>query len=441
MTNILLITTDQQRADSLGCSGNAVARTPCLDALAARGALFRNHYTPNQICSPSRATLFSGRYARHHGLTHNGIALPANVRLITHDLKDRGYRTHGVGKFHFQPILAPDIYAMPDSEAYWSLPQSAGWRGPFYGFDSVDILIGESAVAARAGHYANWLRQTAPEAVDLYLPENALAPRPRDLDEVWKCAVPVKLHYNNWIVDRACAFIKEARRDDPFFLFVSFPDPHHPFSPPEPWCDLFDPANMPLPAVEPGELDLMPDYIGNGVGESEDSDNAQGSYVDYLLKPGRPREQGFMQTTRRISEATMRLAIALTYGMVAMIDDCVSRILADLEAQDLLDDTLVIFTSDHGELLGDHGLIRKGPAPFRQLLQVPLIMAGPGVVPGARLQMTSHLDLRQTILDCLEAGWDEGDGVSFCDLLRRPDGKGRGRTLWRISPANRCRAV
>ena len=88
--NVILIMTDQQRADSLGCTGNSVARTPHIDALAARGAVFRNHFTPHQICSPSRSTLFSGLFARHHGLTRNGVALPEDLPLITHDLKDAG---------------------------------------------------------------------------------------------------------------------------------------------------------------------------------------------------------------------------------------------------------------------------------------------------------------------------------------------------------------
>lgn len=434
MTNVVLISTDQQRADSLGCSGNRVARTPHLDGLAARGALFLNHHTPNQICSPSRATLFSGRYARHHGLTRNGVALDESVALITHDFKAGGYATRGVGKFHFQPILAPAALAMPDSNAFWELPQSRGWTGPFYGFDEVDILIGESAVAAEAGHYASWLRETAPEAIELYRADRALATRPTDLDEIWKSAVPEKFHYNSWITDRACGFLEARRVDEPFFLFVSYPDPHHPFSPPVPWCDMFEPADMPLPKVVPGELDLMPDYVRDGAGECDDENAGGASYFEYLLKPGKPREQGFMQTTRHISEGTMRMAIAFTHGLVAMLDQCVGRILSCLSDRGLADDTLVIFTSDHGELLGDHGLIRKGPTPYRQLLQIPLIIAGPDVAPGERRQLTSHVDLRATVLEYLRLDGDAGDGVSMCEILREPRAAGRTRIFAEFHP-------
>jgi arylsulfatase A-like enzyme len=434
MTNLVLITSDQQRADSLRSSGNKHALTPHLDALAAHGACLHSHFTPNQICSPSRATLFSGLYARHHQLTHNGIALSPDVQLLSHDLSNAGYITHGVGKFHFQPILAPAEYAMPDSDAFWTLPQSENWCGPFYGFDSVEIVIGESAAATRGGHYARWLRAAAPEAVELYQPAHALAPRPQDLDEVWKSAVPQALHYNNWIADRACDFLNGLPGDDSFFLFVSFPDPHHPFSPPAPWCDMFDPATVPLPAHEPGELDFMPSYMRDGLGEGEADDDDGKSYLDYLLDPGLPREQGFLETTRRLSESTLRQAIAHTYGMVSMIDACIGRIIAALRAHKRAEDTLIIFTSDHGELLGDHGLIRKGPSPYRQLLQVPMIISGPSVEPGPRHQITSHVDIKATVLDLLGLAGAAGDGASFAKILKHANAPGRRHMFGEYHP-------
>lgn len=423
---------DQQRADSLGCTGNGVVKTPNIDALAARGAVFENHFTPHQICSPSRATLFSGRMARHHGLTRNGVALKEDTPLIPHDLKDAGYRTHGVGKFHFQPILAGAEHAMPDSNAFWDLPQSKGWTGPFYGFDKVDILIGEAVGATKGGHYSRWLAQTAPEAADLYLPENALSPGPCDLDEVWKAAIPEELHYNTWITDRACAFVAEQTPSNPFFLFVSYPDPHHPFSPPAPWCDMYDPSDMPDPDARPDELDKMPSYILDG-----DREEATKSYVDFLRNPGPPREQGFLQTTRRMSPASIRQAIAHTYGMVSMIDAGVGRILEQLAAQGLTDETLVIFTSDHGELLGDHGLIRKGPSPYRALLNVPLVIAGPGVAPGRRSGLTSHLDLRATLNARLGLPHKATDGRSFAAMLDDPAAQGPDHLLAEYHPRTR----
>ncbi|HKF70640.1 MAG TPA: sulfatase-like hydrolase/transferase [Stellaceae bacterium] len=424
MPNLVLFMADQLRADALGCFGNPLARTPVLDAVAASGARLSAHMTPNQICSPSRASLFSGLYARNHGLVHNGIALRDDIGLLPHALARAGFRTHGIGKFHFQPILAPAAFRMPESNAFWGLPESTGWRGPYYGFQTAEFVIGESAAVTVAGHYARWLEATDPDAVEFYRRERAVAQPPADLDEVWKCAVPEHLHYNRWIADRACAFLADQRRES-FFLFVSFPDPHHPFTPPRPWCDMFDPAEVPAPKMVPGELLQMPDYIaGSGVVD-QGAEEGHKSYLDFLLSPGASREQGFMTTVDRISDATLRLAIAHTYGSVAMIDDCIGRVLGALRSSGCADDTFVVFTSDHGEFLGDHGLLRKGPPPYRQLLNVPMLIAGPGIDPITIDTLTSHVDIRATMLELLGVAGAAGDGMSFGSLLRGETGVGR----------------
>lgn len=422
MTHLLIIMTDQQRMDSLGCYGNTHAKTPNLDRLAARGAVFTNHFTPNQICSPSRASLFSGLYPRHHGLTHNGIPLDAKIDLITHQLKQAGYATHGIGKFHFQPILAPAEYAMPDAYSFWETEASEGWRGPFYGFDTVDMLIGESAAVMGGGHYPQWLQQQQPDAGDHYAPEAAQHTIAEDLDELWKCAIDESLHYNRWIANRACDYLKQRPSDQPSFLFVSFPDPHHPFSPPAPWCDLFDQQQLPMPVDVPGELDKMPDYIRrNQISEQVPTDGEK-SYLDFLLHPGIPREQGFMQTTHHLSDTTIQQMVRHTYGSISMIDDCVGQIIQTLEAEGILDETLIVFTSDHGELLGDHGLLRKGAAPYQQVLQTPMIIAGPKVVAGERSGLTSHIDLKATLLEHLGLPVSGDDGTSFAPALQQLDG-------------------
>lgn len=414
--NVILIMTDQQRADGLGCTGNPILQTPNLDRLGQGGAVLRNHQTPHQICSPSRATLFSGLFARNHGLTRNGVALPEEKDLVTHALQRAGMKTHGIGKFHFQPILAGPEHRMPDSNAFWESAESKDWRGPFYGFDTVDMLIGESVASVRGGHYAAWLKDVAPHAVALYQPENALFGPLDDLDEVWKSAIPDELHYNTWITDRACAFLESQEAQDSFFLMVSYPDPHHPFAPPRPWCDMYDPADIVMPDVVDAELTRMPGYVS----ESEST-----SYLNYLRTPGKPREQGFMVKTDTISETSLRMAIAHTYGMISMIDACVGRILCALQDSGSADETMIVFTADHGELLGDHGLLRKGPSPYTQLLNVPCIFNGPGIVAGERTQLTSHLDMRSTILELCDIPHGGDEGRSFADVLRDPGAAGR----------------
>ena len=135
---------------------------------------------------------------------------------------------------------------------------------------------------------------------------------PADLSEVWKCALPPELHYNSWIGARACDFIESVDRRDPFFLFVSFPDPHHPFSPPAPYSERYDPALVPMPRVVKGELDRMPGYLNTGMSDEW----MELGIDDYESVPIGSIEQGAMIRTDRISERTLRLAIAHTYGMI-----------------------------------------------------------------------------------------------------------------------------
>ena len=415
--NIILICTDQMRFDALGCTGNSIAKTKNIDQLAKSGMVFSNHITPCQICAPSRASLFTGRMARHHGLTHNGMALDQTQSLFTHRLKSAGYRTHGIGKFHFQPILADQEHMMPESNAFWQTPESEGWTGPFFGFDAVDFVIGESFASTRGGHYGRWLHDNHPDVVDLYLPENSLDEQADDMDEVWRSAVPPAYHYNTWIADRAVDVISSVEHQDPLFMFVSFPDPHHPFSPPADYADQFDPLDMPMPTCLDGELDRMPDYIGKQIWV--EGEGTKITYKEFLASGSVSIEQGTWQRTSEFGEMSMRKIIAYTHALNMMIDEGVGRIMTALETQGMAENTVVIFTSDHGELLGDHGLIRKGPMPYRQLLRVPLVVSG--AIPNALQDtdidaLTSHLDLMPTILDL--AGIEDSDeGLEGSSLL------------------------
>ena len=415
-SNVVLFCTDQLRFDALSCTGNSIVNTPNIDRIAQNGVSFTNHITPCQICAPSRASMFTGLYPRHHGLTRNGVALDPSYEHLTHVMMENGVRTYGVGKFHFQPILASAAYGMPESNAFWSLPESEDWRGPFYGFQNVDLVIGESFTSTRGGHYGRWLEREHPGVADLYLPENGLDFELDEMDEVWRSAVPAELHYNSWIAGQATDFVARTDKDNPFFLFVSFPDPHHPFSPPAPYCDMFDPAEMPEPAYIEGELDAMPSYISKETW----TDGFEGdiSYKDFLAEGKFAIEQGTWQKTSAFSIQSMHKIIAYTHAMVKMIDDCVGRVLSSLDARGLAENTIVIFTSDHGELLGDHGLIRKGPMPYRQLLQIPLVMSGPGIPKGQTLDaLTSHLDIKETLLDLLGLQGRPTDGTSLVPLL------------------------
>lgn len=412
--NFVFICTDQQRSDSLGCAGNEVAMTPNIDAIAASGMRFTRHITPMQICSPSRATMLTGLYPRHHGLVMNGMALPQEVPTVTAMLQANGYVTHGVGKQHLQPLLAPAQYAMPDSRAFWGTADAAGWNGPYYGYQTLDLLLGESDTAFIAGHYANWLRENHPTTLHLLEPKYAQQAPPEDLDEIWRSAMPIEQHYNSWITDRAVNFLQQpAREQEPFFLFVSYPDPHHPFDPPGQYADRYDPGEVKLPPVSQDELNRQPSYYAELYPKGE-------GFRELYWAGRTDLEAGSMITTKNISDESMRRAIAYTYAMIEMIDDGVGRIQQILQQQNLTENTYIIFTSDHGELLGDHGLLHKGPPPYRQLTEVAMLLQGPGVSENQTSSaLTNHIDLAPTILNLSEIDFDTAwfDGMSMSPLI------------------------
>ena len=408
--NVLVLCTDQQRADSLGAYGNTHAHTPHLDALAARGLRFDDHLTPNQICCPSRGTMITGLCPRHHGMTTNGRTLHHGLPTLPGLLNESGYDTHAVGKLHLQPIMADESLRFPESVPFWQAGHGEGWNGPYFGYRTVDFMIGESLLATQGGHYAAWLEKEHPEAVALYRSEAALDGPLADLDEAWTAAVPAELHYNTWIADRAIDFLERA--EPPFLLFVSSPDPHHPFSPPRPWADRFDARDMPAPAATPGEMERMPDYVRARIGSTDWIDNDAPAV-----------EQGGMTVTDGVSPQSLARAIALTRGMEAMIDDAFGRVLAALDRLGFAAETVVLFTSDHGEFLGNHGLLHKGPPPYRDLSRVSFIMAGPGLPRGeSTAAPSSHLDIMPTLLDLCGV---DADGLRCDGLSLRPVLEGR----------------
>ncbi len=436
--NILWICTDQQRSDSLGCYGNEQVRSPNIDSIAQAGVKFQRHLTPMQICSPSRATMLTGLYPRHHQLITNGRALPENVPTLTQTLADNGYRTHAVGKQHLQPILAPAKLNMPDSRAFWKHPEASDWNGPYYGYQTIDLLLGESDTAQISGHYANWLRENYPQYVDYLKPKMADAEPPADLDEIWRSAMPVECHYNTWITDRAVDFLAQYSADQnvgaeqPFCLFVSFPDPHHPFDPPAEYADRYNPDEMPLPEVTEQDLQSRPPYCGDLFPKGQ-------GFRKLYWQADEGAEAGSSITTEDISDESMRKAIAYTHAQVEMIDDGIGRMLAQLQKSGVADNTIVIFTSDHGEYLGNHGLLHKGPASYRQLTELSFLVSGPGIMAGAEVDsLTSHIDLLPTLLEL--AGIEqtaEVDGVSLKPVLAGSAERVRDHTFGEYHPTVR----
>ena len=393
--NVLCIITDQQRADHLSCMGNPTLQTPHIDRLASSGVRFTRAYVNNPLCMPGRATLFTGQTPRGHGVRTNGIPLNPSLPTMVQALAASGYRTHAVGKLHLTCFFAGsgqdaarlDPLAYTESAPLWESGRIRQLPTPYYGFQTVEFAGGHGSHLW--GDYAHWLEGHHPGALRLYRPEAALRP-PTGADQSWVSAIPAEWHHSTWIADRTIAFLQQEGRERPFFLWCSFPDPHHPFCPPEPYASRYDPASIPVPLRREGELDDLPPHFRR-------------SYEEDVLVSGR-------RVRTRMPDAHRQEIIAHTYGMIALIDEQVGRVLDCLEALGLRQDTIVVFLSDHGDLMGDHGLLNKGPFHFEGLIRVPFIWSWPGHFPAGRATaaLASFLDFAPTLLDLCGVPVPEG---------------------------------
>ncbi|MFW5799087.1 MAG: sulfatase, partial [Planctomycetota bacterium] len=257
MPNILLITTDQQRRDSLGCYGNPVCRTPNLDTLASGGLRFTECYVNNPLCMPNRSTLLTGRHVNAHRVRTNGRSLDPREVTFPQLLGQAGYRTGAFGKMHFtsvQPADPPPDYPRAD---WWEYADECAREG-FFGFD--EVAVGAFHGGGGRSHVAQWQKQEHPDTYHLCRREHALATSPHDTPEAWHSAQPVEAHPNRFVTEKTIDFIRR-NADESFFCWASYPDPHHPYNPPEPYCTMYDPAQVMLGPRLEGELDNKPPHV------------------------------------------------------------------------------------------------------------------------------------------------------------------------------------
>jgi arylsulfatase A-like enzyme len=420
--NILLVTTDQQRTDTLSCYGSVFTRTPNLDKLGADGVIFDRAYCPNPVCTPSRASIFSGLQVSRHGAWNIGTNVPEDVRFLSHRLAAVGYRTHYVGKAHFQ---AWDSTPEQSREGCWRLFESGARRfdpsftGPYYGFDRIELAIGHG-VWGLYGHYGEWVRSQVSQQEFESFKQGRRLSEYRFGGDAWDWDMPVKYHNSVWVADRTIDFLDRYSSEHPFFLAVGFQDPHHPHSLPKDFSDRVDPSEVPSPDFDEGELEDKPAYFL----EAREGRLAGSEALGEFVRIGPTRDTLTGQGTAhydRVSEREARLGRAYYYSLVKLIDQQMGRILAYLDESGLSENTWVIFTSDHGELLGDHGLWRKGAFHYEQLLRIPLIMRWPeGIPAGRRCEgLFSHVDIAPTIVAALAPDEAEGmDGVNALPMIR-----------------------
>ncbi|MDA0990125.1 MAG: sulfatase-like hydrolase/transferase [Verrucomicrobia bacterium] len=408
--NIILITSDQQRRDSLSCYGSTFTTTPATDRLAAEGVVCERAYCTNPVCTPSRASIFTCQYMSRHGAWNVGTRVPGDTTMVSHRLAAAGYQTHYIGKMHFQPHGDNDPSNV-ESMHHWQQHYPA-FTGPYFGFENIEASLGHSDYGL-SGHFGAWLRTQVSEEELLRLNQMTLVGTQTFGGEAYDWDLPVRLHNSTWVTDRAVDFVQRHDGRKPFLLAIGYQDPHHPHGLPRDYAGRLAPANVPPPAFHAGELDdKPPHFMAAHHGTLADS----GLLGDYKMGG-----QGKGHAYRSASAADIQLARAYYFSMCKLMDEQMARLLDALDAQDLTDNTLIIFTTDHGELLGDHGLWLKGPFHYDELTRVPVIIRWPHGLPAGRRTdgLLSQVDIVPTLLAA--AGQpipEELDGVNALPLLR-----------------------
>jgi len=374
--NILFVTADQLRKDALGCYGNDVIKTPVLDRIAVNGFRFERMFTAYPVCAPNRISLITGRYPSVHRVNNNGKVLPKSELTLMEILRREGYATYGVGKMHFGPQwqIPPDGAALINPDPALTInPQPDESEYPWYGFERVALTEDH-----RIGPYGDYLARYGYNVWD----ELHSASYPQSATEASR--FPEEHHQTTWITDRTLEMLASHPADKPFFVWVSYVHPHHPFNPPVPYDQLYTPESMPLPIWDSSEVAGWPDAYRR----------------KYFAQCGNHEAVGMCD----FSDEDWQRMKAYYYGMVTQIDTNIGRIIAQLEAAGQLENTIIVFTSDHGDNLGDHHLAFKGTT-YDCVTNVPLIIYPPSgrsgkYKPGKVSEgLCCTIDLMPTILE------------------------------------------
>jgi arylsulfatase A-like enzyme len=416
---ILFITTDQQRYDSLGCNGGTIARTPTVDALAGAGVNYRRAYNQNTVCMPARSTMLTGQYVRTHGVVANGVPLPADAPSVAEYLRDKaGYRTALLGKAHFEPGF--------DMRLEWAENAMAqeGSTGPYRGFEHAELAVHVPAFGKRAlQHYGRWLIDNhGLEATKGFSPLLAAEPGgDTGAPETRINPIPREWYHTDWVADRTIAYLDSLPDDADWFVWMSFPDPHHPWDPPASEQHRCNWRDLDLPPGHPGTKDGIERVLAQK--PAHWLALWEGAFINAEGGPGSYRPQN-------VTDDNIREINAMTHIMNEMIDEACGRVLRRVEARGWDADTDVFFTTDHGELQGDYGLIFKGPFHTDALMRLPMVWRpapSAGVAGGREIsEPVGQLDLAPTF--CEIAGVPQPDWMQGAALPTTP-GTGRERVL------------
>lgn len=348
--NVLLIVGDQHRYDCLGCAGNQQIMTPALDSLAANGTLYTDAFCPYPVCTPSRYSMLTGLYPHQHGGWSNHSTLAPGYMTFPKVLRKAGYQTACVGKMHFSPTYL-DV-----------------------GFDRM-LLAEQDGPGRMEDDYHTWLmEQGKMDCFDIM--DQRREYRDKAGEDYWRLFgsgasdLPEEYHSTTWIGRHAEQMLRDWQPEQANLLMVGFIKPHHPFDPPESWLQKYDPEKLKL-------LDGWLEQLPNAEKEKQ--------------PPYFPNEP--------LNEATMRRIMACYYACISQMDFWIGRMVEVLKEKGLYDDTLIIYTSDHGEYLGYHHLLLKFNYMYEPLARVPLIVKRPRQMRAQREEkLVANADLPSSIL-------------------------------------------
>lgn len=384
--NILLILSDQQRLDTVSAYGrNNICRTPNIDRLAARGVRFDNAFTPTAICAPARASVHTGLYPHRHGVTGNGMSIRAGVKGLPDYLNPAGYRCGYAGKWHADDALGP-------SEVGYVGKDFIG-----YAFPGADLLPGlQFAPKPKTGNpYADYLRERGlglPTVTHRYVGTN---PGCQDQEMFALHNGPVESCIEYFVAEETMRVIDELTAPDdgqPFFLWANFWGPHTPCLLPEPYFSMYNPDDIPE----------HPSYRETFQGKPY-----RQQLIERMWGLGDLGWRGFQEISARY------------FGHCTLIDDQVGRIVAHLKQRGLLEDTVIIYSADHGDCLGAHKLIEKGEFMYDEIYRIPLVVAHPEcAAPGSVNDDFVYLhELTPTFLEMAGVDGAALDGNSFLPAM------------------------
>ncbi|MBV1906036.1 MAG: sulfatase-like hydrolase/transferase [Pseudomonadales bacterium] len=422
--NILFITTDQMRYDAIGCNGGRVARTPHINKLSNSGINYRRAHNQNVVCMPARATMITGQHVATHGVWMNGVCLPEDSQTVAHVLKQHDYNTALVGKAHFEPWLGdPDDFFENRMAALNS-------TGPHRGFDHMELA---NHFFEGHSHYDRWMEKNhKAEKAKCYQMttakgQNTAGRGDTQAVQVWPTDIPREIYHTDWVADRTLDWLSSQSASKPWFCWMSFPDPHHPWDPPVSEMHRVNWRDLKLP-----ELYFRDKSKREAVLEAKPK-HWKGYYEGKLwTNLEAPRE--FVPAN--LSEEQILEINALIHIENELIDEACGRVFSWLRENGWDDNTDIIFTTDHGELQGDYGLLFKGAYHVDALMRVPLIWRP---APNANLEPAEvklpvgHVDLAKTfcqIADVEAPPWIEGQPLPESEIVAEKQNRETVLTEW-----------